>query len=155
MTKITLEETIRGLLSEQKYPKAQWEKEKKLTIDIGGHPHDPSGPNKAHIEEEELNEVPINVPIGKNRRSAKKTSFAFNSLGGNKLTTRASAQRQGNQNKNRYESFDYFAEEATKKVMKKLAEKDSKKDLGKTATGKPGDIIDTEPTKSELTGPTR
>ena len=155
MKTLSLEETIRGLLSEQYKPMDQWKKELKPTIDIGGHAHDPSGPNKSHIEEEELSEIPVNVPIGKNRRNAKKSSFAFNSLGGKKLTSRASAQRQGNQNKNRYENFDHLAEEATKKVMKKLAEKDSKKVLGKTDTGKPADIIDTEPTKSELTGPTR
>jgi hypothetical protein len=156
MNKNSLEGTIRSLLIEQKtYAKAQWEKEKKPSIDIGGHPHDPSGPNKSHIEEEQLDEIPVNVPIGKNRRKTKKTSFAFNSLGGKALSSRASAQRQGNQSKNRYENFSYFAEEATKKVMKKLSEKDSKKDLGKTDTGKPSDIIDTEPTKTELTGPTR
>jgi hypothetical protein len=128
----SLEETIRGLLNEQK-------------MDI-----------KSHIEEEEeLTEVPVNVAIGKNRRRAKKTSFSSTSLGGKGQMSRSSAQRQGNQNKNRYEEFSYFAEQATKKVMKKLSEKNSEKALGKTATGKPGDIIDTEPEKPELTGPTR
>lgn len=151
--KKTLEDTVRGILTEQYKPMAQWEKEKKPTIDIGGHAHDPSGPNKSHIEEEELNEIPVNVPIGKTR--SKKTSFAFNSLGGSRLRTRVAAQSRGNQRRNRYESFDYFAEEATKKVMKKLSEKDMKNVSGKTATGKQSDIIDTEPTKPELTGPTR
>jgi hypothetical protein len=39
--------------------------------------------------------------------------------------------------------------------MKKLSEKNSDKALGKTATGQPGETIDTEPTKPDLTGPTR
>ena len=69
---------------------------------------------------------------------------------------RSGAQRQGNQKgANRYEEFSYYAEEATKKVMKKLSEKNSDKALGKTATGQPGETIDTEPTKPDLTGPTR
>lgn len=158
MKKASLEETVRSLLTEQEtYAKAQWEKEKKPSIDIGGHAHDSSGPNKSHIEEEEeLNEIPVNVPIGRNRRRAKKTSFAYTSLGGRSQMGRSGAQRQGNQKgANRYEEFSYYAEEATKKVMKKLSEKNSDKALGKTATGQPGETIDTEPTKPDLTGPTR
>lgn len=153
----SLEETVRSFLTEQQtYAKAQWEKQKKPMIDIGGSAHDPSSPNKSHLEEDEINEIPINVGIGANRRSSKKTSFAYTSLGGRKLSGRAGAQRQGNQKgANRYEEFSLCAEEATKKVMKKMTEKNNEKALGKTATGQQGDTIDTEPTKPDLTGTAR
>jgi hypothetical protein len=55
----------------------------------------------------------------------------------------------------RFTNFSYFAEQATKKVMKKMNEKNSEKALGQTATGKPGEIIDTEPSKPDLVSQTR
>jgi hypothetical protein len=146
-------------LKEQTITPEKLRKQERLKIDIGGEPHDPTSPNKSHIEEEQLDEVPVNVPIGHNRRRAKKTSFSYTSLGGDKQKVRASAQRQGNQKMaNRYEEIDYkskcamYAEEATKKVMKKLKEKKGEQPAGKTATGQPGDIVDTAPEKQELTG---
>jgi hypothetical protein len=130
---------------------------------------DLSGPNKPvgasekeqhhGMAEEKLDEVPVSVGIGSNRRAAKKTSFAYTSLGGQDQKARASAQRQGNQKMaNRYEEIDYkskcamYAEEATKKVMKKLKEKKGEQPAGRTATGQSGDVVDTAPTKPELTG---
>jgi hypothetical protein len=146
-------------LKEQTITPEKLRKQERLKIDIGGEPHDPTSPNKSHIEEEQLDEVPVTVPIGKNRRAAKRTSFAYTSLGGQDQKARASAQRQGNQKmSNRYEEVDnkskcaMYAEEATKKVMKKLKEKKGEQPAGKTATGQPGDIVDTEPSKPELTG---
>ena len=148
----SLEETVRSLLSEQQtYAKSQWEKEKKPKIDIAG-AHDPSSPNKGHLEEDDTNET----SIGANRRNDKRTSFPSTSLGGSGLSGRSHAERQGNQKgANRYEEFSFYAEEATKKVIKKISEKNNEKALGKTATGQPGDTIDTEPTKPDLTGSTR
>lgn len=150
--------TILRNLKEQVSPE-KFRKQEKLKIDIGGEPHDPTSPNKSHIEEEQLDEVPVNVPIGHNRRKSKRTSFAYTSLGGQDQKARASAQRQGNQKmSNRYEEIDYkgkcsmYAEEATKKVMKKLKEKKGEQPAGRTATGQPGDFVDTAPDKAELTG---
>jgi hypothetical protein len=153
MKTLSLEETVRSLLTEQQtYAKSQWEKEKKPKIDIAG-THDPSSPNKGHLEEEdEVNET----SIGENRRGKKKTSFPSTSLGGSGLSGRSHAERQGNQKgANRYEEFSFYAEEATKKVIKKISEKNNEKALGKTATGQQGDSIDIEPTKPDLTGSTR
>jgi hypothetical protein len=151
--------TILRQLKEQTVTPEKLRKQERLKIDIGGEPHDPTSPNKSHIEEEQLDEVPVSVPIGHNRRRAKKTSFAYTSLGGKDQKSRASAQRQGNQKMaNRYEEVDnkskcsMYAEEATKKVMKKLKEKKGEQPAGKTSTGQPGDIVDTAPTKPELTG---
>jgi hypothetical protein len=152
MKTLSLEETVRSLLTEQQtYAKFQWEKEKKPKIDIAG-THDPSSPNKGHLEEDEVNET----SIGANRRNNKKTSFAYTTLGGGALSGRVGAQRQGNQKgANRYEEFSFYAEEATKKVIKKISEKNNEVVLGKTATGQQGDPINLEPTKTDLTGSTR
>ena len=57
MKKPSLEETVRGLLSEQNEVKKAWDKEKKPHVDIGGSAHDPSSPNKSHVKEEEINEL--------------------------------------------------------------------------------------------------
>jgi hypothetical protein len=146
----SLEETVRGLLSEQKYdPIKQWEKEKKPTIDIGGHPHDPSGPNKAHIEEDEqLDEISGTATSFGGRHNPRRSTAKY--LAGRRLKTRASLQASGNQRRR-----PGVYEEIKEKFMKKLSEKKSEKALGKTATGQPGETIDTEPTNQELTGPTR
>jgi hypothetical protein len=59
---------------------------------------------------------------------------------------------------NRYEEIDYkkkcamYAEEATKKVMKKLKEKTTELPAGRTATGQRGDTVEIQPAKPELTG---
>jgi hypothetical protein len=57
MKKPSLEEAVRGLLAEQNDLKKAWEKETKPKIDIGGQKHDPSSPNKGHIEEEQIDEL--------------------------------------------------------------------------------------------------
>ena len=51
MRKPSLEEAVRSLLSEQNEVKKAWDKEKKPHIDIGDDTHDPSSPNKGHLEE--------------------------------------------------------------------------------------------------------
>lgn len=57
MRKPSFEEAVRGLLAEQNELKKAWEKEQKPKIDIGGQKHDPSSPNKGHIEEEQIDEL--------------------------------------------------------------------------------------------------
>jgi hypothetical protein len=151
MIKTSLEQAVRGLLSEQYSPVKQWEKEKKPTIDIGGHAHDPSGHNKSHIEEDNVEEA-LGTQLG--MRHSPKKNISKRSLGA--LEKRNWGGNQRRRPSSYSEDFSYFAEEATKKVMKKLSEKkNSEKSLGKTATGQPGDTIDIEPDKTELTGPTR
>jgi hypothetical protein len=150
MKKNTLESTIRNLLNEESDAKKQWDKQLKPSIDIGGHKHDPSGPNKSHIEEDNVDES-IASQFGK-RQNRKKHPY--------KETLGALEKRRWGGNQSRTpssytEDYDHLAEEATKKVMKKISEKKSERMLGKTATGKPGNTIDTEPVKPELTGPIR
>ena len=146
----SLEETVRRLLSEQQtYAKSQWEKEKKPSIDIGGHAHDSSGPNKSHIEEDEqLDEISGTATSFGGRHNPRRSTAKY--LAGKRLKTRASLQRSGNQRRR-----PGIYEEIKEKITKKLSEKNSEKALGKTATGKPGETINTEPTNQELTGPTR
>lgn len=150
MTKKTLEDAVRGVLTEQRYdPIKQWEKEKKPSIDIGGHAHDPSGPNKAHIEEDEqLDEITGTATSFGGRHNPRRSTAKY--LAGKRLRTRASLQASGNQRRR-----PGVYEEVKEKFMKKLSEKKSEKALGKTATGQPGETIDTEPTNQELTGSTR
>ena len=150
MTKKTLEDAVRGVLTEQRYdPIKQWEKEKKPSIDIGGHAHDPSGPNKAHIEEDEqLDEITGTATSFGGRHNPRRSTAKY--LAGKRLQKRASLQRSGNQRRQ-----PGIYEEIKEKFMKKLSEKKSEKALGKTATGQQGETIDTEPNNQELTGPTR
>lgn len=150
MTKKTLEDAVRSVLTEQRYdPIKQWEKEKKPSIDIGGHPHDPSGPNKAHIEEDEqLDEISGTATSFGGRHNPRRSTAKY--LAGKRLQRRSSLQRSGNQKRS-----PGVYEEVKEKFMKKLSEKKSEKVLGKTATGQQGETIDTEPTNQELTGPTR
>jgi len=146
--KKTFEQFCKGFLSEQKgMTPEKLRKQERLKIDIGGEKHDPTSPNKSHIEEN----VPISTPIGSNRRGKKKTSFAYTSLGGAALKSRANAHRQGNQKgQNRYESFEL--QEVRKVALKKVNEKKNEVAIGSTDTGKAGETINTEPQKSELTG---
>lgn len=150
MTKKTLEDAAYSVLSEQRYdPIKQWEKEKKPSIDIGGHPHDPSGTNKAHIEEDEqLDEISGTATSFGGRHNPRRSTAKY--LAGKRLQRRSSLQRSGNQKRS-----PGVYEEVKEKFMKKLSEKKSEKGLGKTATGQQGETIDTEPTNQELTGPTR
>lgn len=133
----SLEETVRNLLTEQ------IAKPQKLSIDIGGTKHDPSSPNKAHIEEDMPSTT---LPIGTNRRRKKITAFSSTSLG--KLENRGAAQRQGNQKL----AGRYTSEEVTKKALKKVMEKKSEMALGKTATGQQGAVIDTKPQQLPVSG---
>lgn len=149
MSKKTLEDAVRGVLTEQYKPLQQWEKEKKPSIDIGGHAHDPSGPNKAHIEEDEqLDEITGTATSFGGRHNPRRSTAKY--LAGKRLKTRASLQASGNQRRK-----PGIYEEIKEKFLKKLSEKQSEKALGKTATGQQGETIDTEPTNQELTGPTR
>jgi hypothetical protein len=149
MSKKTLEDAVRGVLTEQYKPLQQWEKEKKPSIDIGGHAHDPSGPNKAHIEEDEqLDEIIGTATSFGGRHNPRRSTAKY--LAGKRLRTRASLQASGNQRRR-----PGVYEEIKEKFMKKLSEKQSEKALGKTATGQQGETIDVEPKNQELTGPTR
>jgi hypothetical protein len=149
MSKKTLEDAVRGVLTEQYKPLQQWEKEKKPSIDIGGHAHDPSGPNKAHIEEDEqLDEITGTATSFGGRHNPRRSAAKY--LAGKRLKTRASLQASGNQRRK-----PGVYEEVKEKFLKKLSEKQSEKALGKTATGQQGETIDIEPTNQELTGPTR
>lgn len=148
MSKIrSLEETVRSLLTEQKAVP------EKLSIDIGGTPHDPTSPNAKHIEEDEqIDEIKgTSTPIGGvyNPLTTEK-----NKLGGNNFLQRASLQRHGMQStQNRYENYDIMAEEATKKVLSKLKEKkEDQMTRGKTSTGQPSEPVDTKPVKPEIAG---
>lgn len=137
---------IKSLISEQM---GTYTKKQGLKIDIGGEKHDPTSPNKSHIEEEELDEViGTATAIGANRRRKKRTSFAYTSLGGSAYAARASGHRQGNQKG----AGRYTMEEATRKVIKKMNEKKSEVPLGSTSTKKRGETIDVEPNQPELTG---
>lgn len=152
MKKITLEETVRGLLEEQKYdPLKQWEKEKKPKIDIGGHKHDPSGPNKAHLEEEDIEED-LTRSVGhaspglgakhRPRKSVYKTTLGALEMrrwGGNQ------ARRPTTYNASRRLA------EAREKALKKVMEKKGEKPTGKTDTGQTPDSVNFQPEKNELT----
>jgi hypothetical protein len=120
---------------------------------------DLSGPNKVvgtkpreqhhGLSEEEIEEAQSTTTGlgGTHAGSMKKTGPNINK-GGAGLRQRAGAERSGNQRRNPA----MYAEEATKKVLKKLKEKKGEQPLGKTSTGQPGDTIDTQPTKPELVG---
>ena len=123
---------------------------------------DLSGPNKVvgskpreqhhGISEEEIDEhgpMPSTTTGlgGTHASGMRKTSSNINKAGDG-LQQRSGAQRSGNQRRDPA----VYAEEATKKVLKKLKEKKGEQPLGKTSTGQPGDTIDTQPTKPELVG---
>jgi hypothetical protein len=120
---------------------------------------DLSGPNKVvgskpreqhhGLSEEEIEEArSTTTGLGGTHASGmKKTGPNINKAGAG-LQQRAGAQRGGNQRR----SPAMYAEEATKKVLKKLKEKKGEQPLGKTATGQAGDTITTEPSKPELVG---
>lgn len=150
MKEKSLEQAIRSLLTEQYSSIKQWEKEKKPTIDIGGHAHDPSGPNKAHIEEEEqIDEITGTATSFGGRHKPRRSTAKF--LAGKRLQRRAALQRSGNQKR-----APGIYEEVRDRAFKKINEKKKEMSLGgKTATGKPSETINTEPDKPELTGPMR
>jgi hypothetical protein len=121
---------------------------------------DMSGPNKPvgasekeqhhGLSEEDIEEGMPSTTTGLGGTHAggmKKAGPNINKAGAG-LQQRAGAQRSGNQSR----SPEVYAEEATKKVLKKLKEKKGEQPLGKTATGQPGDTIETQPTKPELVG---
>lgn len=74
-------------------------------------------------------------------------NIAKKSLGGKRYQRRSALHRSGNQRRS-----PAVYEEVREKFMKKLSEKKSEKALGKTATGQPGETIDTEPNKPDMTG---
>jgi len=125
----------------------------------GADVQDLSGPNKRvgssekeqhhGLSEEEIEEARSTTTGlgGTHAGGVKKSSPNINKAGAG-LQQRAGAQRSGNQSR----SPEVYAEEATKKVLKKLKEKKGEQPLGKTATGQPGDTIETQPTKPELVG---
>ena len=120
---------------------------------------DLSGPNKVvgskpreqhhGLSEEEIEEARSTTTGlgGTHAGGIKKSGPNINKAGAG-LQQRAGAERNGNQRRNPA----MYAEEATKKVLKKLKEKKGEQPLGKTSTGQPGDTITTEPTKPELVG---
>lgn len=144
MTKKNLAEMIKSLrkekLKEQESIKKQWEKEKKPMIDIGGHAHDPSGPNKSHLEEDEELEETIGTATPLGHQHNPKSSLTKKGLAGNRLKQRVRKQQFGNQARR-----PTIYEQVVKKVM------DNKKKSGKTDTGKPSEVVDLEPQKPELT----
>lgn len=152
MKQKTLEETVRGLLSEQYSPIKQWEKEKKPKIDIGGHKHDPSGPNKAHVEEENELEEDLTRSVGHAspglgaRHRPKKSVY--------KTTLGALEMRRWGGNQSRrpttYNSSRRLSE-ARERALKKVMEKKGDKPTGKTDTGQTPDSVDFQPQKQELT----
>lgn len=137
----SLEETVRGLLSEQKAVP------EKLSINIGKSKHDPTSPNASHIEEDEQLDEIMGTATGFGGRHNPRKSMAKTTLGGKDLQTRAALQRSGNQRRS-----PTIYEEATKKALKKVMEKKSEMALGKTATGKPGETIDTKPEQLPVSG---
>jgi hypothetical protein len=120
---------------------------------------DLSGPNKVvgskpreqhhGLSEEDIEEARSTTTGlgGTHAGGIKKSGPNINKAGAG-LQQRAGAQRGGNQRR----SPAMYAEEATKKVLKKLKEKKGEQPLGKTATGQAGDTITTEPNKPELVG---
>ena len=120
--------------------------------DLSG-PNKPVGANEKEqhhgLSEEEIEEARSTTTGlgGTHAGGMKKTGPNINKAGAG-LQQRAGAQRSGNQRRNPA----MYAEEATKKVLKKLKEKKGEQPLGKTATGQPGDTIETQPTKPELVG---
>lgn len=132
MKKPSLEETVRGLLSEQQEVKQAWNKEIKPKINIGRSEHDPTGPNMSHIEED----IP-GSQFGM-RHNPKKHPFK-KSLG-------ALEKRQWGGNQRRTPGM--YTEEATKKALKKVDDK--KKARGKTDTGQAADVVDLEPTLQSM-----
>jgi hypothetical protein len=142
MNNIKLAEMIKSLrkaaLKEQAtYAKQQWEKEKKPKIDIGGHAHDPSGPNKAHLEEEDLDEtMGTATPLG--GRHNPREHIAKKGLAGKRLQRRVSLQRSGNQRR-------------SPGIYEESKDKKKEKMTGKTDTGKGSEVVDLQPQKPELT----
>ena len=120
---------------------------------------DLSGPNKVvgskpreqhhGLSEEDIEEARSTTTGlgGTHAGGIKKSGPNINKAGAG-LQQRAGAQRGGNQRR----SPAMYAEEATKKVLKKLKEKKGEQPLGKTATGQAGETITTEPSKPELVG---
>lgn len=116
--------------------KKQWEKEKKPMIDIGGHAHDPSGPNKSHIEES----LGTATPLGHQHNP--RASLTKKGLAGKRYKMRVKKQQFGNQ-----------ARRPTiyEEIVKKVVDEKKKMKSGKTDTGKPSEVVELEPQKSELT----
>jgi hypothetical protein len=110
-----------------------------------------SKPREQHhgLSEEEIEEArSTTTGLGGTHAGGMKKSAPNINKAGAGLKQRAGAERSGNQRRNPA----MYAEEATKKVLKKLREKKGEQPLGKTATGQAGETITTEPTKPELVG---
>lgn len=123
--------------------------------DLSG-PNKPVGANEKEqhhgLSEEDVEEhgpgPSVTTSLGGTHAGGMKKAGPNINKAGAGLQQRAGAQRSGNQSR----SPQVYAEEATKKVLKKLKEKKGEQPLGKTATGQPGDTIETQPTKPELVG---
>jgi len=114
-------------------------KQLKNLPDIGGGKHDPTSPNKAHIEEGR--EVSGQQGAAGSRHNPRKRSIQT-SLGNLK-------QRRTSGNQTRTPAT--YAEEATEIVKDKIKNKKGEMTRGKTSTGQPTDTLDFTPTKVELT----
>ena len=153
MKKVSLEEAVRSLLSEQKTNSlAQWEKEKKPKIDIGGQKHDPSSPNKAHIEEEDDLEEDLTRSVGHaspglGARHAPRKSVYKTTLGALEM------RRWGGNQARRPSTYNASRKlaEAREKALKKVMEKKGEKPTGRTDTGQTPDSVNFQPEKNELT----
>ncbi len=134
-------------LKEQGTPE-EYKKRLKNLPDIGVQKHDPTSPNKAHIEEGR--EVSGQLGSFGGRHSPRKRSH-MTSLGN--VKERSAAQRTGNQRR----TPGTYAEEATE-IVKDKVKKNKKGEMvrgqtsrGPTSTGQQADILDFTPTKVELT----
>jgi hypothetical protein len=137
-------------VKEENGSKEQWKGEIKKKPYMGANPeHAPTSPNAQHMEEDEqLDEISGTATSFGGRHNPRRSTAKY--LAGKRLKTRVSLQASGNQRRR-----PGVYEEVREKIIKKLSEKNSEKALGKTATGQPGETINTEPTNQELTGPTR
>jgi hypothetical protein len=107
--------------------------------DIGSVKHDPTSPNKAHIEEGR--EVSGQLGSFGGRHNPRKR-LPMTSLGN--VKERSAAQRTGNQRRTK----STYAEEATQVAIKKVKDKKSR---GQTSTGQNSETVDFTPNKPELT----
>ena len=152
----SLEKKIRKMYREQK--------SEKFTGGVAADLQDYSGPNKpvgrsekeqhhGIVDEENLEEI-RGTATGFGGRHNPRRSSSKTTLGGERLKSRASMQRSGNQRmKNRYEEFSIMKEEAREKAFEKVKTKKDQMSKGnRTLTGSPADMINTEPTKPSMTG---
>ena len=128
-------------LKEQGTPKS-YKKQLSNLPDIGSEKHDPTSPNKSHIEEDR--EVSGQLGSFGGRHNPRKRPD-ITSLGN--VKERSAAQRAGNQRRTK----STYAEEATQIAIKKVKDKKGKDDRGSTSTGQNAETIDFTPNKPELT----